>query len=198
MYFNQTVLAHYLQSSEYAQYHQSITELYKPLLNKQSQAAAILIAIIAIDKPYLILTKRAAHLHAHPGQICLPGGICDKSDEPNWHTATRETHEELGVVPNQWQEIGDLGLWPTLSGFTVSTQLGTATQAPHYQLNAHEVDYAIHLPLSFLIHADFEPTPGYENDYPVWQFHYEHHCVWGFTANILHLLRHILIKSQTN
>ena len=43
--------------------------------------AAVLVPIIAREQPMVLLTKRAAHLRDHSGQISFPGGKIDSSDE---------------------------------------------------------------------------------------------------------------------
>src|SRR5262245_47091834 len=45
----------------------------------------------------LALTERTAHLGDHAGQISMPGGRIEPTDDSPWHAAVRETHEEIGV-----------------------------------------------------------------------------------------------------
>ena len=45
---------------------------------------------------HVVLTKRAAHLSSHPGQISFPGGKRDIGDVDISATALREAHEEIG------------------------------------------------------------------------------------------------------
>mgnify|MGYP006201496919 FL=1 len=42
--------------------------------NRAPQSAAVLIALVMREQPYVILTQRAAHLSTHSGQIAFPGG----------------------------------------------------------------------------------------------------------------------------
>jgi 8-oxo-dGTP pyrophosphatase MutT (NUDIX family) len=46
------------------------------------------------------LTRRAAKMRTHSGEVALPGGRVDKEDRDPTHTALREAHEEIGLPPN--------------------------------------------------------------------------------------------------
>ena len=46
---------------------------------------------------HAILTKRSTQVSSHKGQISLPGGHYESSDENLEYTALRETEEELGI-----------------------------------------------------------------------------------------------------
>ncbi|MGB2436630.1 MAG: NUDIX hydrolase, partial [Candidatus Puniceispirillales bacterium] len=65
------------------------------------RASSVLVpVVIDAEQPYLILTKRTAHLPNHAGQICFPGGKMDQG-ETVMTTALRESHEEIGLNPDQ-------------------------------------------------------------------------------------------------
>ena len=56
--------------------------------------AAVLVPLIWRESDWRILmTKRAAHLSHHAGQISFPGGALDTSDKGLIDTALREAHE---------------------------------------------------------------------------------------------------------
>ena len=62
--------------------------------------AAVLVPLIWRDSDWQILmTKRAAHLSHHAGQISFPGGALDASDKGLIDTALREAHEEISLAP---------------------------------------------------------------------------------------------------
>lgn len=44
----------------------------------------------------VLLTKRAAHMHTHPGELCFPGGKIEPGEHPV-ETALRESFEEIGL-----------------------------------------------------------------------------------------------------
>ena len=49
------------------------------------------------DGHTVLLTRRADHLHDHPGQISFPGGRLDDTDRGPIDAALRETTEEIGL-----------------------------------------------------------------------------------------------------
>ena len=57
----------------------------------------------------LLLTRRSADLKHHAGQISFPGGRMEDSDRDIRHTALRETHEEVGIHPDEVDIAGYLG-----------------------------------------------------------------------------------------
>ena len=63
--------------------------------------AAVLVPLIWRESDWQILmTKRAAHLSHHAGQISFPGGALDNSDKGLIDTALREAHEEICLPPS--------------------------------------------------------------------------------------------------
>ena len=72
------------------------------------RASSVLVPVIIDDaRPYLILTKRTAHLPNHAGQICFPGGKIDQG-ESVMDAALRESEEEIGLTPDQVEPLGYL------------------------------------------------------------------------------------------
>ena len=71
--------------------------------------AAVLIAIQErADGDYIVLTKRGDNMPTHKGQIAFPGGRVHAGDADLVATALRESHEEIGVVPEHVQVLARL------------------------------------------------------------------------------------------
>jgi 8-oxo-dGTP pyrophosphatase MutT (NUDIX family) len=71
--------------------------------------AAVLIPIQERqDGDYLVLTQRGEDLPTHKGQIAFPGGRVDVGDKDIFHTALRESEEEIGIAPAQVKILGRL------------------------------------------------------------------------------------------
>lgn len=86
--------------------------------NRKLKPAAVLIAIDPAG--HVILTRRAAHLKHHAGQIALPGGRQDPEDGSLTATALREAQEEIGLAPKDAQIIGALPNHETVTGYDVT------------------------------------------------------------------------------
>ncbi len=71
-------------------------------------AAVLVPVVIGGAEPTLLLTRRSAHLHDHPGQIAFPGGRVDAGDATPEATALREAHEEIGIPPERIELLGRL------------------------------------------------------------------------------------------
>lgn len=122
------------------------------LLNpgRKVRTACVLILLIEEDtKIKTIFIKRSESSDVHSGQISLPGGKHEKSDPNYIYTALRETHEEIGVAPNDISVIGALTpLYIPISNFNVLPFIGIANNKIKLTINHHEVQYVIKVPLS--------------------------------------------------
>ncbi|WP_225735871.1 NUDIX hydrolase [Gulosibacter chungangensis] len=56
----------------------------------------------------VLLTRRAAHMRHHPGQIAFPGGGAEPGDADEIATALREAEEETGLDPAGVDILGTL------------------------------------------------------------------------------------------
>jgi len=134
-----------------------------------------------------VLTKRAAHLNHHSGQIAFPGGRVDARDADEAHAALRETHEEIGIDPRDVKILGQLDQVNAAYGFLVTPFVGVVP--PHYEfrLNPAETESVSSVPIAALMEpgtfvVDDVPSP---RGYPNYHFYVNQWDVWGVTARIL-------------
>ena len=153
--------------------------------------ASILVAITHERRPKLLLTRRAAHMNSHAGEVSCVGGKHDRGDGNNVVTALREACEETALPPNKVQLLGQLPIQTSKSGMSVRPIV--ALIAPGLVL-VPEVGE-----ISRIFWADFEslvtqPTVEYEIEYimqeqaatiftPSWQVDGE--TVWGLTGRVI-------------
>jgi 8-oxo-dGTP pyrophosphatase MutT (NUDIX family) len=156
-----------------------------PPAGRKLRDAGVLIAVL---DGRVILTRRAAHLKHHPGQVAFPGGKVDPGDTGPQGAALREAQEEVGLDPAQVSVLGHLPVHETVTGFLVTPVLATVTGPFHPVPEAGEVDEVFTVPLSYL--AD---PANYRIEHRRWQgvqrryyaVPWGPHYIWGATARIL-------------
>jgi 8-oxo-dGTP pyrophosphatase MutT (NUDIX family) len=158
--------------------------------NTDSSPAAVLILVSDRDgEPHVVFTERTTHVEHHKGQICFPGGACDKSDDGLETTALRETYEEIGVHPQDVRIIGQLDDMVTISNFRVTPYVGMLTTQPEYTISDHEVAQVVEVPLAYLMderNMELEVRQHQGRQVLVPAFSYNGHRIWGATARMLH------------
>lgn len=153
--------------------------------------ASVLVAITHERHPKLLLTRRAAHMNSHAGEVSCVGGKYDISDGNNVITALREACEETALPPDKVQLLGQLPIQMSKSGMSVRPIV--ALIAPGLILVPELGE------ISRIFWADFEslltqPTVEYAVEYtmqdqtatmltPSWQVDGE--TVWGLTGRVI-------------
>jgi 8-oxo-dGTP pyrophosphatase MutT (NUDIX family) len=154
--------------------------------------AAVLVPVI--DRPgeaTVLLTRRAADLSSHAGQIAFPGGKQAEEDASIVATALREAQEEIGLDPELVRPISRLDTYHTGSGFRIVPVLGVI--APGFTLtpDAGEVADVFEVPLQFLM-----TVANHQRHSMQWQgrqryyyaMPYGERYIWGATAGILRIM----------
>ncbi len=148
---------------------------------------------------YLPFIKRTTGNTSHSGQISLPGGKYEESDENRTTTAIRETNEELGVECETIKILGSLTeLYIPVSNFMVLPVLGYCEKRPDFNLNEFEVEEIIEMPVSLLLAAEnISEYTIKKNNFNILApyFDAKGHKVWGATAMILSELREMLLRA---
>ena len=146
------------------------------------------------DEPWVYLTRRPMSLRKHPGQISFPGGSRDPGDLTPVHTALRETHEELGIAPEQVEVLGLLGSMPTVTSFWVTPFVGVVSPSLVLTPNQHEIDAVVQAPL-FRLRKETRFIFEAPREVLVWGE--GQHVVWGTTGRMLsQLMQHVSAIQQ--
>ncbi len=151
--------------------------------------AAVLIALV--ERPggtRLVLTRRAAHLKAHGGQVSLPGGRMEPEDVSAVATALRESEEEIGLPPAGVHVLGGLRAYDTVTGFRIHPVVGWVTAPPVWRADPTEVASIFEVPLDFVLEPANHRKDSYLRDGHRRHFYVLPHAdyyIWGATAGIL-------------
>ncbi|WP_298139334.1 CoA pyrophosphatase [Flavobacterium sp.] len=166
-------------------------------INSVRKAAVMMLFYPKNDITHLLLIIRNSYPGVHSSQIAFPGGKVEDIDFDLKQTALRETHEEIGVHPNDIHVIRDFSsIYIPPSNFLVYPFLGVSQTELTFSLQEEEVAGIIELPLSTLLDDSIINIKNLETSYsklievPVFQIH--EHTVWGATAMMLSELKDVL------
>lgn len=156
---------------------------------RKLKPAAVLMPIIEAEGgARVILTKRSARLKHHPGQVAFPGGRIDDTDASAAAAALRESHEEIGLLPENVEIFGQLSPHETVTSYTVIPFVGRI-RAPFTPVpEAGEVAEVFSVPLTFLMNPS-----SYRIERRRWRGDwrsyyvapYGPYYIWGATARML-------------
>ncbi len=153
-------------------------------------SAAVLLPIYYKQGQYYILfTKRTEKVKEHKGEISFPGGAYHEGDGTLVSTALRECAEEIGLMVDEIEVLGELDdIATTASGYIVSPFVSVIPWPYTFKVDQREVEETIEVPISALLDKgclrketkiiDGEAVTSYF-------YHYQGGVIWGTTARIL-------------
>jgi 8-oxo-dGTP pyrophosphatase MutT (NUDIX family) len=157
--------------------------------------AAVLIPIVWHEAaPTILLTRRAATLSAHAGQVAFPGGRIEPGETAE-AAALREAAEEIGLDPRAPVVVGELPAHLTGTGFRVTPVVAFVDPPLTLTPDPAEVAAIFEMPLATILDpaaperrsAEFR---GRQREFWVWP--HDDHLVWGATATMLVTLARVL------
>lgn len=173
---------------------------HKTVSDPSLTPAGVTLLLYPKDGRYcVLLQKRSDQVEHHKGEISFPGGMKDESDVDLQYTALREAHEEMGILPDHVDVLGQVDDVSTISNFVVSTFVGTIPYPYEFHTSAVEVAEVLEIPLVNLMdkanRRDEVRIVNGKLDYaPV--FAHEGHIIFGATAKILDQFLALLENAQ--
>ena len=161
----------------------------KSIADPSLTPAGVFLLLYDKDGEYcVLLNKRTQQVEHHKGEISFPGGSKDAEDKTLLQTALRETHEEMGVLPEHVDVLGELDDVPTTTSFLISTYVGAIPYPYEFRPSEIEVAEVLEVPIHHLLDGDnrrdeVRVADGLPVNSPVYS--YQGHLVYGATARIL-------------
>ena len=163
------------------------------------KAAVLMLFYPKKSETHLVLILRNAYPGVHSSQIGFPGGKVEVFDTSMEATALRETHEEIGIAPNQISIVKAFSeLYIPPSNFTVLPFLGYSQEELIFTPDPREVFGIIELSLADFLDENNFTTQIMETSYmkeielPVFKF--DKNIVWGATGMMLNELKEVIKK----
>ena len=191
---------------EAAQYKMASAQRKLPLRDylaaaKNPMDSAVLVLLYPVNaKIYTVLMLRPQEQGVHSGQVSFPGGKYEVTDGTFKNTALREVGEEMGIITEQVNIIGELSpLYIPPSNFLVHPFVGYMTEKPVIQPSKDEVKQVIEANIELLLDDTLKDRKiievrGYKIDTPFYNIY--GNVVWGATAMILSELEDLLRRIQ--
>lgn len=151
--------------------------------------AGVTLLLYPKDGEYcVLLNNRSDRVEHHKGEISFPGGRKDPEDDTLLDTALRETHEEMGIKPEDVDVLGQVDDVPTNTNYLIHTYVGTIPHPYDFKPSDIEVAEVLEVPLMALIDKsstrdEVRLINGKLNYAPV--FVYDGHIIFGATARVL-------------
>jgi 8-oxo-dGTP pyrophosphatase MutT (NUDIX family) len=163
--------------------------------------SAVLLPIYCRQGKYCILfTQRTERMKEHKGQISFPGGARQEGDKTLLDTALRESAEEIGLVPDEVEVLGELDdALTATSNYVISPFVGLIPWPYQFKLDGWEIEEIIEVPILALMdkkswREEAETIKG--RTVTSYFYHYQGKIIWGATARILHQFLEIFAQTM--
>jgi 8-oxo-dGTP pyrophosphatase MutT (NUDIX family) len=152
--------------------------------------AAVLVPLFVREGGlWVLFTLRTDSVEHHRGQISFPGGAEEPGDRTLFHTALRESEEELGIRPEDARPLGRLSPIVTVTNFYVEPFVAALPQPYEWRPERAEIAEVIEVPTGELLRPGVLEARAFEGrEEPVLFYRHGPHVIWGATARILHEL----------
>ena len=172
--------------------------LRQPLEN--ARPSAVLVGLFeSTSGVEAILTRRSQNMTNHRGEISFPGGRLD-AGESVLQAALRETHEEIGLNPEDVEVVGELNSMATVvSNSHIVPIVGRYRTQPKLHAVNSEVDRVFSVPLIELTRQDTYSQEHWvfsDREFQISFFYLDDETIWGATARILFQVMMLAVKHK--
>ncbi|CAD6191011.1 unnamed protein product [Caenorhabditis auriculariae] len=154
-----------------------------PTAVEEPNNAAVLILLDGNSEDVRVfLCVRSKNLRRHPGEVCFPGGMMDPEDEDVRWTAMREAEEEVGILPTDYEVLGNMPMFRARFGILIHPTVAFLRNSWELRLNPDEVEFVFWLPLSRFLNDDVHSSMQVDSHYLVHIFNFPEATTYGITA----------------
>lgn len=184
---------------------------YLDTLSDYRKGSVLILLYEKNNTPHFVLTLRQSYDGIHSGQISFPGGKIEEKDTSHIEAALRETEEEIGILKNEIEVLGELThLYIPPSNFLVLPVVGYLKNLPAFKKDDKEVAEIIDVATTVLHSPPTRQSKTMDlsrglnapdlTQVKVPFFNIHGHHVWGATAMILSEFAEIIrpISPQNN
>jgi 8-oxo-dGTP pyrophosphatase MutT (NUDIX family) len=162
-----------------------------PSPNERTRQSAVLLLLYPAENQWFFpLILRPTYDGVHSGQVGFPGGKQEIYDKDLTDTALREANEEIGILREEVEILGNLTpFYVNASNMYLTPVVGLSRQKPDFQPDDREVAVLLQVPLSELLdpqnrkEKEISLPPDIVLQTPY--FDLQNQTVWGATALIL-------------
>lgn len=160
------------------------------------RSAVLILLYPWMSEAYFPLILRPPYDGKHGGQMALPGGKAEPSDESLVRTALREAQEEIGIKAIDVKVLGELtDVYIPVSNYIVHPVIGYINYKPEFYPDVREVERIYHTDIEDIIRnreiVNREIRIGNQQVF-VPGFEIQDSWVWGATSLILSELSDVL------
>lgn len=154
--------------------------------------AGVLVPFVRVENAWhlLFIRRPASDTDLHSGQVAFAGGKRDPEDPDLIATALREAFEEIGILPQDVQVLGQLNPHHSISRFRIAPIVATLPWPYVLTPSPLEVARTFTIPLSWLAQPQhhevrYRQLADVAEPVPVVYFQeYDNEVLWGATARI--------------